>query len=139
MTAPRNCDLIIKNGCLLTMDERRAIIPRGAVAVAGHTIAAAGPEKDILRDWQSKNVIDAKGAIVHPGYVDAHLHVNAQTCRGFFRGDASKGAAGGPNYADWKATLTPEDEPAAAGLAAAEMRRHGIRTFGGPGSALRTE
>ena len=136
MIAPRNCDLIIKNGCLLTMDERRAIIPRGAVAVAGHTIAAAGPEKDILRDWQSKNVIDAKGAIVHPGYIDAHLHVNAQTCRGFFRGDASKGGAVGPNYADWKATLTAEDENAAAGLAGVEMLRHGITTFVEPGSAF---
>jgi len=136
MAAPRNCDLIIKNGCLLTMDERRAIIPRGAMAVAGHTIAAAGPEKDILRDWQSKNVIDAKGAIVHPGYVDAHLHVNAQTCRGFFRGDASKGGAAGPNYADWKATLTAEDENAAAGLAGVEMLRHGITTFVEPGSAF---
>ena len=136
MAAPRNCDLIIKNGCLLTMDERRAIIPRGAMAVTGHTIAAAGPEKDILRDWQSKNVIDAKGAIVHPGYVDAHLHVNAQTCRGFFRGDASKGGAVGPNYADWKATLTAEDENAAAGLAGIEMLRHGITTFVEPGSAF---
>ena len=136
MAAPRNCDLIIKNGCLLTMDERRAIIPRGAMAVAGHTIAAAGPEKDILRDWQSKNVIDAKGAIVHPGYIDAHLHVNAQTCRGFFRGDASKGGAVGPNYADWKATLTAEDENAAAGLAGVEMLRHGITTFVEPGSAF---
>ena len=136
MAAPRNCDLIIKNGCLLTMDERRAIIPRGAMAVAGHTIAAAGPEKDILRDWQPKNVVDAKGAIVHPGYVDAHLHVNAQTCRGFFRGDASKGGAVGPNYADWKATLTAEDENAAAGLAGVEMLRHGITTFVEPGSAF---
>ena len=136
MAAPRNCDLIIKNGCLLTMDERRAIIPQGAMAVTGHTIAAAGPEKDILRDWQSKNVIDAKGAIVHPGYIDAHLHVNAQTCRGFFRGDASKGGAVGPNYADWKATLTAEDENAAAGLAGVEMLRHGITTFVEPGSAF---
>src|SRR5207245_7275368 len=98
MTAPRNCDLIIKNGCLLTMDERRAIIPRGAMAVAGHTIAAAGPEKDILRDWQSKNVIDAKGAIVHPGYVDAHLHVNAPTCRGFFGWAARQDGGGRPSF-----------------------------------------
>jgi cytosine/adenosine deaminase-related metal-dependent hydrolase len=136
MPAPRQCDLIIKNGCLLTMDERRTIIPRGAIAVTGQSISAASTEKDILRDWESKNVIDAKGAIVHPGYVDAHLHVNAQTCRGFFRGDASKGGAGGPNYADWKATLTAEDEHAAAGLASIEMLRHGITTFVEPGSAF---
>jgi len=64
------------------------------------------------------------------------LHVNAQTCRGFFRGDASKAGAAGPNYADWKATLTAEDENAAAGLAGVEMLRHGITTFVEPGSAF---
>ena len=133
---PQACDLLIKDGWLLTMDARRTILSRGAIAIKGHTIAAVGPEVEILRDWRATEVIDAKGAIVHPGYVDAHLHVNAQTCRGFFRGDASKGSATGPNYADWKATLTPEDEKAAAGLAATEMLRHGITTFVEPGSAF---
>ena len=133
---PQSCDLIIKDGCLLTMDARRTIVARGAVAIQGHTIAAAGPQAEILRAWRAADVIDARGAIVHPGCVDAHLHVNAQTCRGFFRGDASKGATGGPNYADWKATLTPEDEHAAAGLASVEMLRHGITTFVEPGSAF---
>ena len=133
---PQSCDLIIKDGCLLTMDARRTIVPRGAIAIKGHTIAAWGPQAEIVRDWRATDVINAKGAIVHPGCVDAHLHVNAQTCRGFFRGDASKGAAGGPNYADWKATLTPDDEHAAAGLAAVEMLRHGITTFVEPGSAF---
>ena len=136
MSVPQHCNLIIKNGCLLTMDERRTIIPRGAVAVTGHTISAASTENDILRDWESKTIIDAQGAIVHPGYIDAHLHANAQTCRGFFRGDASRGSIGGPSYADWKATLTPEDENAAAGLASVEMLRHGITTFVEPGSAF---
>ncbi|HEX3725465.1 MAG TPA: amidohydrolase family protein, partial [Pirellulales bacterium] len=136
MSAPQTCDLIIKNGCVLTMDVRRSIIDCGAIAVKGHTIVAVGPENDILRSWTAKDTIDAKGAIVHPGYVDAHLHVNAQTCRGFFRGDASKGGAGGPNYADWKACLTAEDEHAAAGLASVEMLRHGITTYIEPGSAF---
>jgi predicted amidohydrolase YtcJ len=103
MSAQQACDLIVKNGRVLTMDARRSIIERGAIAVKGHTIVAVGLERDILQDWQASDTIDAKQAIVHPGYVDAHLHVNAQTCRGFFRGDASKGAGGGPNYADWKA------------------------------------
>jgi cytosine/adenosine deaminase-related metal-dependent hydrolase len=135
-TEPEACDLLIKDGCLLTMDARRTIVPRGAIAIKGHTIAAVGLEAEISRHWRAAEFIDAKGAIVHPGYVDAHLHVNAQTCRGFFRGDASKGSATGPNYADWKATLTPEDENAAAGLAATEMLRHGITTFVEPGSAF---
>ena len=133
---PRNCDLIIENGCLLTMDARRAIVPRGAIAIEGHTIAAVGAHAEIQRAWRAAEVIDANGAIVHPGCVDAHLHANAQTCRGFFRGDASKGAKAGPSYADWKATLTPDDENAATGLAAVEMLRHGITCFVEPGSAF---
>ncbi len=136
MPGPETCDLIVKNACVITMDARRLILPDGAVAVKGHTIVAVGPQADVLRNWQAKETIDAKGAIVHPGYVDAHLHVNAQTCRGFFRGDASKGGGRGPNYADWKAALTPEDENAAAGLACIEMLRHGITTFVEPGSAF---
>ena len=133
---PKSCDLLIANGCLLTMDADRTIVPRGAVAIKGHTIAAVGIDAYILRDWRATEVIDAKGAIVHPGCVDAHLHANAQTCRGFFRGDASKGAKVGPSYADWKATLTPDDESAATGLAAVEMLRHGITCFVEPGSAF---
>src|SRR6202008_3949866 len=39
---PRSCDLLLANGCLLTMDARRTIISRGAIAIAGHTIAAVG-------------------------------------------------------------------------------------------------
>ena len=39
-------------------------------------------------------------------------------------------------YADWKASLTAEDEHAAAGLASVEMLRHGITTFVEPGSAF---
>src|SRR5512144_717776 len=136
MPAPQPCDLVVRNGCVVTIDRRRSIVPRGAVAVSGHTIVAVGPESDVLRDWEPRNVIDARGAIVHPGCVDAHLHANAQTCRGYFRGDASKGGAGGPSYADWKAALTAEDEHAAAALAGIEMLRHGITTFVEPGTAF---
>src|SRR6185312_14497058 len=133
-TAPENCDLLIRNGYVLTMDARRAVYPSGAIAVRGHSIVAVGPEMQVLAAWRSANVIDAQGATVHPGFVDAHLHVNAQTCRGFFRGDASKGGGSGPSYADWKAALRPEDEEAAAALACLEMLRHGITTFVEPGS-----
>lgn len=136
MAAPTNCDLIVRNACVLTMDARRSIHSPGAIAVKGHTIAAVGPEKAIAGAWSGTRVIDADSAIVHPGFVDAHLHVNAQTCRGYFRGDASKGGGTGPSYADWKAMLSGEDEQAAAALASVEMLRHGITAFVEPGSAF---
>lgn len=135
-TAPETCDLLIRNAYILTMDTQRTVFPSGAIAVRGHSIAAVGPETRMLPAWKAARILDAQRAIVHPGFVDAHLHVNAQTCRGFFRGDASKSGAIGPSYADWKAALLPEDEQAAAGLACIEMLRHGITTFVEPGSAF---
>jgi cytosine/adenosine deaminase-related metal-dependent hydrolase len=133
---PETCDLILRHAQVLTMDSRRTIYPTGAIAVRGHTITAVGPETDVLGRWRAARVLDGGGAIVHPGFVDAHLHINAQTCRGFFRGDSSKGGGAGPNYADWKATLQPEDEQAAAALGALELLRHGYTTFVEPGTAF---
>jgi cytosine/adenosine deaminase-related metal-dependent hydrolase len=135
-TFPEACDLLIRNAYVLSMDAQRTVYPTGAIAVRGNSIAAVGSEARILQAWRAPRVIDAQGAIAHPGFVDAHLHVNAQTCRGFFRGDASKSGSSGPSYADWKAALRPEDEEAAAGLACIEMLRHGITTFVEPGSAF---
>ena len=135
-TAPQTCDLIIRNAHILTLDAQRTVYPHGAIALRGHSIAAIGPEAAILPAWHAPRVVDAQGGIAHPGFIDAHLHVNAQTCRGLFRGDASKTAGGGPSYADWKAALRPEDEQAAAALAGIEMLRHGITTFVEPGSAF---
>jgi 5-methylthioadenosine/S-adenosylhomocysteine deaminase len=129
------CDIIVRNGCILTLDADRTVYADGAIAIRGNAIAAVGSDAEVTRSWQAAREIAARGAIVHPGFVDAHLHVNAQTCRGYFRGDTSKGEKG-PNYADWKAALEPEDEAAATSLAAIEMLRHGITTFVEPGSAF---
>ena len=138
MTAPspERCDLILRGAQILTLDARRTVYTAGALAVRGHTITAVGPEAEVLRRWQAPRVLDAGGGIVHPGYVDAHLHINAHTCRGFFRGDSSKGGGSGPNYADWKAALQPEDEQAAAALGCLELLRHGYTTFVEPGTAF---
>ena len=90
----------------------------------------------MLPRWRAPRVLDAGGAIVHPGFIDAHLHINAHTCRGFFQGDSSRGGGTGPNYADWKAALRPEDEQAAAALGCLELLRHGYTAFVEPGSAF---
>src|SRR5215470_8109381 len=135
-SGPERCDLIVRGAHVLTMDARRRAYPRGAVAVRGHSIAAVGPETELLERWRAGRVLDAGGGVVHPGFVDAHLHINAHTCRGFFLGDASKGGGRGPNYADWKAALQPEDESAAATLGCLELLRHGYTAFVEPGTAF---
>jgi cytosine/adenosine deaminase-related metal-dependent hydrolase len=137
MTAgPDRCDLILKGAQLLTLDPQRTVYRAGAVAIRGPIIVAVGPESEVLPRWRAPEVLDARGAIVHPGFIDAHLHINAHTCRGFFQGDSSRGGAAGPNYADWKAALRPEDEQAAAALGCLELLRHGYTAFVEPGSAF---
>ncbi len=67
-------DLVILNGKVLTMDRTT---PRAqAVAVKGNTILAVGSARDIgeLRDRKTR-VIDAGGATVLPGFIEAHLHI----------------------------------------------------------------
>jgi len=134
--APESCDLILKGAEVLTLDARRTIYRTGAIAVGGHAIVAVGAERNVLSRWRAPRVLDAGGAIVHPGFIDAHLHINAQTCRGFFQGDSSHGGGPGPNYADWKAALRPEDEQAAAALGCLELLRQGYTAFVEPGTAF---
>jgi imidazolonepropionase len=79
-------DLIIYNSQLLTCASqgrpKRAsemqeigLIEDGAVSVAEEKIVAVGKTNDILRDFESENVIDAKGKVVSPGFVECHTHI----------------------------------------------------------------
>src|SRR5258706_1909692 len=51
------------------------IIEDGAVALAEGKIVGVGPSLDILREFQSDDIIDAGGRVVCPGFVDPHTHI----------------------------------------------------------------
>lgn len=51
------------------------VIDDGAVVVMGGLIAAVGRSSDILAEYSSDNVIDARGKVVCPGFVDPHTHI----------------------------------------------------------------
>jgi imidazolonepropionase len=53
------------------------LVRRGAVAIRGERIAAAGPEEEILSAWQAppERVMDVEGGVVLPGFVDPHTHL----------------------------------------------------------------
>ena len=45
-----------------------------ALAVTGGVIVAAGPQDDVCAGCEGEHVLDAKGGVVIPGFVDAHTH-----------------------------------------------------------------
>src|SRR5438874_8532722 len=71
--APRRADLVIRGGKIVTVDDARP--EAQAMAVIGDTIVALGSEQDIQRFvGTGTTVVDLKGALAVPGFIDAHTH-----------------------------------------------------------------
>ncbi len=52
-----------------------SILPDGAVAVRKGRIVDVGPTREIAKAYRGRETLDAKGALVTPGLVDAHTHL----------------------------------------------------------------
>lgn len=129
---PQTCDLLIVNGCVLTMDSARTIYADGAIAVRGRHIVAIGPSRDIEKGWAATRRIDAGGGTVHPGFIDGHYHAGLHLSRGSITDDPNppKEAGGGTGvFTRWINAITEEDEYASALLASAELARNGFTGF----------
>src|SRR5438552_11305730 len=124
------CDLVVQNALLLTVDEADKVIANGAIAVHAGVIVAVGATQDILSRYNSRQVLDAGGGIVHPGFIDAHVHISQYTSRSVLSSMEGTGVTMG----DWKSALTPEDELASAALAAIDYLKSGYTGFIDPGT-----
>ena len=78
----QSVDLIVSGGIVLTMDSARAIYQDGSVAVLGDSIVAVGPRAEIETRYQSVHVIDARGRLVLPGFINGHTHAPMTLFRG---------------------------------------------------------
>lgn len=70
--APRE-RVLLRGGCVLTLDPRLGDFDRADVLIEGTTIAAVAPNLEITGD--DVEVIDASRMIVMPGFVDTHRHM----------------------------------------------------------------
>jgi 5-methylthioadenosine/S-adenosylhomocysteine deaminase len=77
-------DLLITGGTVVTMDADRRIIENGYVIVKGDTIVAVGEGLPRMPNGPifTKQTIDAKGALVLPGFINGHTHVPMTLLRG---------------------------------------------------------
>ena len=66
-------DLILRNGKIVTMDDRWPQV--SALAVKGDRISAVGSDRDMLRYIGNETqVIDLKGMLAIPGFIEGHGH-----------------------------------------------------------------
>jgi len=120
------------------MDSDRRIYRQGAVAITGSRIVEVDTTAELRRRFDPSETLDAEGGIVHPGFIDAHNHIVHTTCRGVF-GNIYDVGSSPVNFADWKASVTAEDEAAATAMACVEMLRSGFTMFIEPGSLFSTD
>jgi 5-methylthioadenosine/S-adenosylhomocysteine deaminase len=129
-SAPAHCDLLIRNAVILTVDPSDTVLDRGAVAVRANRICDVGPDAAVSARVSPARVIDASGGVVHPGFIDAHVHISQYTSRSVLsRMEGTRATMG-----DWKSSLTPEDEHASAALAAVDYLKSGYTGFVDPGT-----
>ena len=76
----QSVDLIVSGGMVVTM--ARTIVQDGSVAVKGDSIVAVGPRAEVESHYQAAQTIDARGALVLPGFVNGHTHVPMTLFRG---------------------------------------------------------
>jgi 5-methylthioadenosine/S-adenosylhomocysteine deaminase len=81
--------MIIKNGYVVTMDEEKKVYRDGAVVFREDCIVEVGKTSDVLQNNSDDEVIDAKGKMVLPGFVNTHNHLYQTIMRGL--GDDGEG------------------------------------------------
>ncbi len=67
-----DADLVVHNAIIHSLDEGDSTFQ--AMAVVGGRIVEMGPERQILNKYAAKEVYDAAGQHVYPGFTDGHCH-----------------------------------------------------------------
>ena len=120
--------LLVRGGTVVTMNPSRQVIEDGAVAIEGTTIVAVGPRRELERTHPAKRTIEAAGAAIIPGLVNAHTHTFQNLYKGL--GDDMP-------VLEWivrmifplSAHLGWAEAAAGAELACLEMIRSGVTCF----------
>jgi putative selenium metabolism protein SsnA len=77
--------LLIGNGKIITRDPERPFIEDGAVAVEGKLIVDTGETAALRAKYagaECLDYIDARGRLVMPGFINAHMHYYSTFARG---------------------------------------------------------
>lgn len=86
MESPRNVDVLIKNGIIVTVDDvtgKSKICDPGFIAVDGSEIVDVGDYSSRVDvKFQAKETVDVSGCVVLPGLINCHTHAAMTLFRG---------------------------------------------------------
>ncbi|MDR3166043.1 MAG: putative aminohydrolase SsnA, partial [Synergistaceae bacterium] len=82
--------LLIGNGVLITRDTAAPYFKNGCVAMDGAVVTEIGKTGALVEKYPNARFLDARGGIIMPGFINAHMHYYSAFARGF----AGKGPAG---------------------------------------------
>jgi 5-methylthioadenosine/S-adenosylhomocysteine deaminase len=118
---------------ILTLDGERRIIRDGSILIEGPRIARVD-KAAVLADVGADRVVDARYAVVTPGFVNNHMHISyAHPVRGIFPDDLDPTVYLAHVFALQRA-MSEEDEYATSLLAITELLKGGTTCFLDPGS-----
>jgi 5-methylthioadenosine/S-adenosylhomocysteine deaminase len=75
-------DLLITDATVVTCDDDRRVIERGAVAIVGDRIAAVGDTAALEQAYPDCARMSVRGLAVLPGFINAHTHTVLTALRG---------------------------------------------------------
>ncbi len=74
---------LVTNGRLITRDsEGQGYYEHGAVAYEGTKIVEVGEEAALRAKYPQAEIIDAKGGVIMPAFINAHTHIYSALARG---------------------------------------------------------
>ena len=76
--APEQADLLIRHATIIDVASGKTVADQ-AIAVAGDTIRAIGPDVSVSRRYSAKSNVDAVGKFAMPGLWDMHVHFGGGT------------------------------------------------------------
>jgi cytosine/adenosine deaminase-related metal-dependent hydrolase len=115
------------------------MIKDGAVAVTDGTITAVGPISELQPRYRPMRTLSMPGGIVHPGFVESHVHVTQHSFRAAYL-DTTSWEECSEFFMDFWRLVEDEEEHASSLLACLEMARNGTTAFlEGCGSVLQPD
>ncbi|RWI32354.1 MAG: hypothetical protein EOR30_26310 [Mesorhizobium sp.] len=131
-------DILVINGDIFSGNRAMPHFKPGAIAIKDGAILAVGPEQNILAAYDAAKKIDARGALVHPGLIETHMHMTGMAYHGApFSPQSGQGTK--LNYAALKVATTPEIMSAYSAAAACSMLQRGFTLHFEPGTVFETD